>query len=343
MLDPLSVSIPVSSVGPARNNWPKRELMTRSPDHPDDYVMELDYSSLSNFMICPRKAENYSVKGRESCRDQSAMTFGHLFHALDAKRLIIGFTEEFARFKADKIAEHFVSYPCSTSDHRNSEMMEKVMAQYEVRYKGDGLREQLVYSDGAPLIERPFKVPLMTVAVNRRIKIGNIDVYVRNIHVIYTGRVDSALVQNGQYFVMDDKTSSRGGQEFEENFRLSLQTRGYCWALQKLLGVPVAGLILNAVIVRVPTKTGKGTEYNRRTYFYNPDLIAEFEDNIKAHVSSFIQCLVNGFFPQVALSFKSPCPSCDYHENCALPRHQRADDLASELYRDVTWNPMHEH
>src|SRR5215831_4648536 len=351
MLDPLSIDI--QQTGPTRPSYPQRKLLTQSPDHADDYVMEFDYSSASHFMICPRMAENYSIHGREGTRDQTAMNFGHLFHKLTERSVIIGYTEEFAKEKVERIEEHFKLYPPSATDHRNGQMMESVMAGYEKRYKTDGFREQILQFAGAPFIERPFKIPLMTLPVGCQVPYpkslivantennGSESFYIRNIHVLYTGRVDAAINTNPLIWAVDRKTSSRGGQEFEENFRLSLQTRGYCWALQKLTEQKVAGLMLDAVIVRAPTRTGKGTEYNRRNYFYHPDLIDEFEENMKAHIADFIGCLVRGFFPQVALSFKSPCPSCDYHENCALPRDQRAADLASELYRDVTYNPMY--
>ena len=325
----------------------RRMLLTPSQDDPDDYIMELDYSAMSNFMICPRKAENYSIHGREAVRDQSAMNFGGLFHKLDAQRLLVGFTERYAQEKVLTISEHFLRYPPAPADHRTADYMFQVMKGYEERYRTDGLKEKLYVHEGEPFVERPFKIKLATLEVDRvlpyrrELLVGDEGTsYVRNIHVLYTGIMDALLRQNELFFVRDSKTSSRGGQEFEENFRLSLQTRGYCWAAQKLIGERVAGLILNAIIVRPPTRTGKGIEYNTRTYFYSPDLLDEFEDNMKAHVEDFVSNLIRGYWPQVALSFKSPCPSCDYSENCSLPRAQRAADLASDLYRDVTWNPM---
>jgi PD-(D/E)XK nuclease superfamily len=353
MLDPLSVTVPLSVSTDRKPVQPKRYLLSPSPDHPDDYIMELDYSSMSNFMICPRKAENYSVRGREAARDESALNFGRLFHKLEQHRLLLGWTGEFDQYQAEEVVKHFVEYPPAPTDHRNAEMMRKVMIGYRERYSGDRLDNKVLMFEGHKFVERPFKIPLVTIKVDQTIPYSqNVllgietnhqqGLHVNHLHVLYVGKIDSLLTESDMYWVKDDKTSSRGGSEFEEAFRLSLQTRGYCWAAQKIVGKQIAGLQLNAVVVRPPTRTGKGTEYNRRSYFYSQDSLDEWEDDMKAHVESFVRCLVKGFWPQTALSFKSPCPSCDYSENCALPRHQRAADLASELYRDVTWNPMYE-
>lgn len=358
MQDPLSVSIPSPSVA-SRPVYPTRKLLRPSPDHPDDYIVELDYSALSKFMECPRMAENYLVRSREANKDQSATDFGKLFHTLEERRLGVGaLTDEVKKKQHEDIATHFLSHQVPATDHRTQDRMVQTIKLYNERYEKDGWPQKVLHVDGKPFVERPFKIELATIEVNTtlpynfyEIVIGqpqrSVDLevkllYVRRLHILYTGRIDAVLQEaNNLLFVLDHKTSSRGGRTFEEAFRLSLQTRGYCWAAQKLLSRSVAGLIMNAVIIRPLTKTGVGTEFNRITYFYRPDQLDEFELCAKAAVSSFVSMLVSGYFPQYARSFKSPCEMCDYSENCTLPIHQRANDLTSELYRDVTWNPVH--
>lgn len=352
MLDPLS-TISLTTSAPPRPAAPTRYLLKPSPDHPDDYIWEVDYSAISNFMVCPRKMENNAIRHREAQRDPTALTFGQCFHKLEEKRMLVGWSDELDKAQAEHIASHFMQYPSPAEDHRTAGMMHNVLSGYKSRYKNDGLDKHVVMFEDRPFVERPFKIPLMTVEINTGIPYKkslltetcseNRDegFPVRNLHIIYVGKIDSLFIDEARlYWVRDIKTSSRGGKEFSEAFRLSLQTRGYAWAAQKILDKPVAGLMLDGVIVRPPTKTGKNLEYNRMSYFYSPDLIDEWEDDMKGHCTAFVSCLVRGFFPQTSLSFKSPCPSCDYFENCSLPRKQRVTDLASEIYRDVTWNPM---
>ena len=352
MLDPLSVpiSLSVAEKPITKLNLPKRKLLKRT-SIAFDYVMEQDYSSVTNFMRCPRQAENYSIHGRELNKDQSALSFGRLFHKLEALRLTHGLTDAVVTKQHEEIASHFVSFPPSPTDHRNSDCMFDTIKKYNDRYKTDGLDKKIFMFENEPFVERPFKVELCTVPVNRDIPYPASDLIegvedgansfrVNNIHVVYCGRVDAVLDEANTLWIDDNKTTSRGGQEFEEAFRLSLQTRGYCWAVWKITGRRPMGAIVNGVIVRKPTKTGKGTEFNRGTYFYSEDSLNEWESNMKAICTNFIAHVAQGFWPQYAQSFKSPCAGCDYQENCALPPSQRAADLASDIYRDVTWNPM---
>lgn len=364
MLDPLSISIPLPT-SPSSPPRPTRKLLQPSPDHPDDYILELDYSSASKIIECARASENYLVKSREAARPSSATEFGKLFHKCEELRLRHGFDPAVKQQQLAMIQEHFMGHTPSPTDHRTAERMVAVLNQYESRYAIDEWPEK-VYKDefGWGMVETAFKVKLCTIPVNGDLPFPfeNLVVwnetdgytyatsdparksfFIRSIHVLYTGRIDLILRDSNLLWVVDHKTSSRGGNEFVEAFRHSLQTRGYTWAAQKVLGQPVTGLIMNALVIKPPTvKLFNNTELSRHSYFYSQDNLVEWQDNMTAIVSDFIAMLVRGYFPQYARSFKSPCAGCGYFDNCALPREQRADDLASETYRNVTWNPTDE-
>lgn len=357
MLDPLSVEIPLASPQTEdRSKRPVRKLLRPSSDNPDDYILELSYSGLAAFMECPRKFENHYINTREATRDTSAMDFGDLFHRLEEKRFRAGgIKPEVHLDQISTIAEHFVHKPSPVGDHRTSNRMVEVIQKYNEIYATDGWVKKIYHDTEGPFIERAFKIELTTIKLDQYIpydktllcnEVGDWKskngLYVNNIHILYRGIIDLVLEENNMLWVPDHKTTSRGGKEFLEAFRLSLQTRSYCWAAQKILGRPVAGLILNGVVVRPLTKTGVGTEFNRATYFYSPDSLEECEQCMKAVASDIIANLIRGFFPQHARSFISPCAHCDYSDNCSLPKHQRAADLASDLYRDVKVSSMKE-
>lgn len=353
MTDPLSIAIPLSS--PSFHPTPRvvgpRRFLLKPTDVPDEYVLEWDYSGASDYMCCPRRAENKHVFGRELAKDQSALGFGRLFHKLAESKDRNGLTPETLAFQLETSAKHFMEFPCSPTDHRNFDMMQSVMKLYNERYKTDGWDKKVFVHEGVPFIERPFKIEFCSIPVDAGIPYashlllsdGNEQpLYIKTIHVHYVGRIDLVLEELENLWVVDRKTSSRGGSEFEEAFRLSLQTRGYVWVVWKITGRRPLGCILDAAVVRKPTKTGKNTELDRKNYFYSEESLLEFEQTMQSHVSDFVGCLVRGYWPQSAQSFKSPCAGCDYAENCALPMSQRAADLASDIYRDVTWNPLTE-
>jgi hypothetical protein len=356
MIDPLSISIPLAQAGPPEPIRPIRKLLTPSADHPGDYTLEVDYSEISNFLACPRRFENHAIHSREAVKPQLGLLRGDLIHKIEEQRLKAGgLTDAVKTRQQELISDHFQKNPPPHTDFRSEQFIRTTVEAYNKKYAQDGLDRKVLIVDGEPFVERPFKIELTSFSLDCYLPYRKHDIVagifeveeeyamlkVRNLHILYTGKIDCVLEEAGHLWVEDHKTSSRGGNEFSEAFRLSLQTRGYCWAVQKLLSRPVMGCIVNAIIWRAPTKTGKGTEFQRPTYFYSADSLLEWEENMLGHCENLVGMLTRGHFPQISLSFKSPCAGCDYAENCALPRHQRQADLSSALYRDVTWNPMH--
>lgn len=360
MLDPLACSIPLADLRPTILEGPARKLLQPSGTHPDDYTLEIDNSTLEKFTQCARKTFNYSVLSREASYDQSAQQFGKLFHSCEELRLQHGLTDAVTQKQKELIQSHFLLHPTSPDDHRTADRMLQVLKMYNERYSADAWPERVYIHEGEKFVERPFKCELCTIEVDGTLPYGkhvivanaepnyggsNSSFPVRNLHIIWTGRIDVILADSGFLWVADHKTTSSGGREFEESFRLASQTIGYSWAAQQITGHEIAGCIINAVLIKKPLKTTRGNpsreEFNRLTYFYSQDRIAEWLESTRHIVSDLASCLVRGYFPMTGpRSFKSPCVYCDYHENCQLPASQRAADLSTSLYRNVTWNPI---
>lgn len=361
LLDPLSISIPLASPSiPRPNNpsHPTRKLLQPSPSHSDDYILEVDNSSMEKFSTCPRAAENYLVHSRESAYDSSATSFGKLFHSCEELRLLHGLTPAVIQRQKELVVEHFLNSPVPPDDHRTAERMIQVLDMYNTRYVNDGWPEKVYTHAGHKMVEKAFKVQLCTIHLNETLpyyrselvvnKDSIVDptredsLFIRDLHILWTGRIDIILSDSNALWITDHKTSSIGGETYYEDFRLSSQTVGYAWAAQKILGVPIAGLILNALIIKRPTmKVSNNTELDRRSYHYSQDRLVEWELNAKDLVSEFVSKLVNGYFPQKTKWCMGKYGKCPYHSNCCLPREQRAVDLSSDQFRNVTWNPIH--
>lgn len=368
MLDPLSVCIDLQQQAAAPvANLPRRRLLRSCGN--DDYIFETDYSNISTYLSCPKQYENAVVLGREGLYDTSATSFGDLFHRCEELRLRAdprdepAWTTVYAKQHA-LVQEHFSTFRPAPTDHRTADRMIAVLAAYNQRYAGDCWPQLVLTIDDETLIERPFSYDLCTIAVNAVVPYSPetlvIDsdqhpeccltigpdsrpgLFIRNIHVRYTGKIDLALQENGGLWVVDHKTTSMGGEAFFNSFRTSLQTRGYTAAASRILNLPFLGCIVNAVVIRKPSKTGTPTEFIRQPYFYSPDSQDEAIEAMKTHTAGIVSMLTVGNFPQAATSFKSPCDWCDYNDNCSLPRDQRLADLQSPLFRDKTWNPAHE-
>ena len=69
------------------------------------------------------------------------------------------------------------------------------------------------------------------------------------------------------------------GANFFAEFMNSSPAMGYTWAAQHILGEPVAGLFLNAIALRRPSKAGVQFEVQRRSYDYDAERLAEWQYN----------------------------------------------------------------
>lgn len=351
MNDPLSLVLDTATQGPKPDsNKPRRKILQRIPET-DDYILELDYTALSAFLKCQRNFENAHVRGRLG-GSVTALSFGGCFHKAEELRLRHGLSPETETAQRELIAKHFVDNPVPTDEYRNGSYMLNLVAAYNRLYAYDGWPAKVLQFNSAPFIERPFKIPLCTISVNTYLAyskdllvVGEQDpersLYVRSVHVLYTGKIDVIIEEPTGIWAPDHKTTSRGGKEYEQAFALSLQTRGYVWAARKL-GIPVLGAILNAVINRKITATGKGMEFIRTYYEYSDDVLTDFERSTTATAEEIMNCLTRGFFKQEAQSFMSPCSRCSYSLNCRLPFKDRDLDLASPLFRNNVWDPTDE-
>lgn len=356
MLDPLSLNIPFDNQPPStRPILPRRFLLQPSPTSPDDYLLEIDNSTLEQLSVCYRKFENYAVHGREKAGDDSATSFGTLFHTCEELRLRVGLSPETVARQRELVVEHFSTFHPRPEDHRTADRMIQVLNAYNTTYANDGWPDSIYMHEGEKFLERPFKVELCTIPINGTLPysynelvgtlFGSDDLLkVRNLHIIWTGKIDLIKHDSNALWVADHKTTSMGGKEWEEAFRLARQTVGYAWAGQQIIGQPIAGCIINGVIIRAPAKTARATlpreEFPRMTYHYSQDRIEEWYEGVRYMMTDLANSLLRGYFPMTGpKSFKSPCVYCSYHENCQLPRSQRAADLSTDQFRDVTWSP----
>lgn len=354
MLDPLSVHIPTAAHVSHRPVLPRRKLLRRIPGT-YDFEMEIDNSARDLFTRCPREAENYLIHGRTSSANGSATGFGGLFHKLAEQRILLGW-EEALPIQHRLIDDYFSLNPPHPEDHRTAARMRQVLELYREKWQYDFWQSRVLRdSNNTPFVERSFRIPLITLSVNTflsynadQLVIDEDDrspLRVDHIHIFWTGRIDLMLDEHPYLLNVDYKTTKMGGESFWNDFKNSGQTVGYTWAATKILQRKVHGTLIDAVTIREPLKTETKrslprNEFDRRTFFYDDWMLAEWERNAINTVQDMTHCLVRAYWPQTPKSFKSPCEYCQYQKNCLLPPEQRGPELATDLYVNVTWNPL---
>ena len=324
----------------------------------DDYVFQIDNTSLEVFNTCPRSAEYRLVEARVP-HPSSALIFGAAIHAglevwyksfEDQQRL--GETLQRHALHAALITYENESKNVAPiyleGEWRSADRACDTLSRYFKHYYLNDVDGIVLDKDGRPCVERAFSAPLAIIPFNKELpqecfyeQHKEKTAFVRNVHVYWTGRIDLVVKDQGNTWVMDHKTTSMLGPSFWDTFTISSQMLGYCWAAEKvLLDGPVRGLLLNAIVGRKLTKTGVGTEFHRKHYYYTQDQIEDWKTNTIALVSMFLGSLKAGFFPQSTAWCVGKYGKCRYHDVCSLPSNQRHSLLHSDQFTHNTWSPL---
>lgn len=338
-----------------------RKLLRRIEGSTDEYTLELDWSSLECFTVCPRSAQWRLVYSR-STFETPALTFGKAIHA---------FLEQLYRHghpTAQQVYEiglpHFTAYPPPDAEWRTLDHYCRVAELYMKEYPVDSFtpvtKEQSwrvngeTYREDRALVECPFAIPLQIIEVNALSAFTSETIlydaegdtslpYISKVHVIWTGVIDLVASQSdGSTIIVDHKTSSITGDSYFKGYELSQQFIGYAFAASQLLETPITKALLNVLACRKPTKTGKPVEFQRRLYLYREDQLAEWPLSILCHVEDLLHRLTTGFFPMSTQWCVGKYGTCHYHDVCTEPAERRLVTLFSNNYADNVWNPLNQ-
>lgn len=341
---------------PADPTLPIRKLLTPVPDEPGNYTLCIDNSSLENFEVCSRLAEYHLVESREPATPSPALSFGGALH----KGLEIiyrhGISESSISIAKDVIQQHFFKHPTAPDEYRSVDFCLRVLDGYLAMHPVELF--SIVNDAVGPWVERSFRLPLGALDINATVPYpwqqlctekphtncinlpgASEGFFIGKIYILWTGRIDMVIDWDGKTWVLDHKTTSRGGESFYDDFYLSQQMIGYTWAGQQLLNRQIAGVVVNAFEVRRPTKTGNAITYNRRRYEYTPEQLTEWEHNTLTLVTDFLHHLRRGYFPMETKWCFGKYGKCKYFDICRLPSAQRKTALGFDSFRNVTWSP----
>jgi len=342
--------IPIINLSAARpelkeaREHPVRRLL--KPVGGNDYVIEMDWSSIESFITCDRSAMWKLIYSRIS-KPRYALVYGRAIHRAlellyEAERNGIVPTDDAIVAQCESI---FLEDPPDVGEWRTFERFIDTVQRYRSRY---GNKEPFTVKQ----VETPFSVPLATMKVNQFLHwdyfvLTGIDdpekkerFYVENIHVSWTGVIDLVVEEADKLWIVDHKTTSIEGDAFWRSFELSSQFLGYTWASQELLQRPVAGAIANVIYGRPMTKTGRSTDFMRRYYHYKPVHVAEWHMNIKSIIEDFVHHLVTKSFPMKTQWCSNKFGLCPYHDVCIMPPEHRLAMLMSNNYTWNRWNPL---
>lgn len=296
----------------------------------------IDNSSMEYLHTCPRSAEYFILQRRISSADKVALNFGGAMHAALEHRYtnygeIVDGNCLPGMYRI--LDDWFANKPNPEDDFRQPGYAKNVIAGYMEKYATEEF--SVLEGNGKPMVEMSFAVPLATI---------------RNVNVVFTGRIDLSVMCDGKLWLPDHKTSVMLGPQMIKEQKMSSQWKGYCWAFRETTGRTPYGAIINGIRVRPPNITVKGQEKRRDVVpddFQRFRLILEDHhiDEWKANTIDILTDFINDVTTKSSLPMKTkwcvgkygPCP---YYEVCELPPSSRNAMLSSGLFMDNTWSPL---
>lgn len=314
--------------------------MTKPPELPIiDGAIFVDNSALELLQTCPRSFEYSYLNRRISSGDRPALNFGSAIHEALRYRYERWGHSVVSDPQGDisnLLADFFSAHPQSEADYRDLTYATKTIEAYNRFYCAEpfGLCQN---KDGKPLVEKTFSFEL-----------GQL----QNIKIIYTGRIDLAFTNNEGEWIMDHKTTSVFGQQFEDDMAASAQMRGYCMAYWQVFGRRPRGYYVNAIRTRPPLKKdaiddflgtkkpGRDDNFKRLYWHVTEDDLMEWKRDTLQQVSTFLYHHSNDFFPRHKKWCVGKYGRCPYYDLCSVPASQRSGLLQSSLFVDNTWSPL---
>ena len=298
-----------------------------------DNTLFIDNSRLEVFTVCPRKAEYAVVHQRVPAGVNAAFLCGGAVHlALNYRYKYYGTgpVDKAGRWRMEHIIDLcYKDVELDIKEYRTAGYVKQVLRAYMMTYPTEQDFDIVVNAEtGKPMVEESFSVYL-----------GDID----GIRVVWKGRIDLVIrlkeaVQ--RIFVMDTKTSSVGGEGYFSEYHTSSQMQGYDYALQKTLGLPIAGVTVNAIFTRKITKTGKGIECQRGRIPYDQEIIDAWQMNTLHIASDFLHNNHRGYFPMHTKQCMTRYGACAYLGVCQMAPSNRHGWLYSSAYKLDEFDPL---
>jgi hypothetical protein len=323
----------------------------------------IDNSFLELLQTCPRLLEYDRVLRKRTASARPALNFGGAGHLVLEHRYknygadlndpveVLKCEQE----QLDILTKHFNATPNPEDDWRNLNWaVEIFIKRYNSRYAVEPFN-LLTGSDGKPLVEQSFAIPIAAYETKEAggegviYPITSLDDIRREIDVpiIYAGKIDLPVSWDGSIFIGDHKTSSVLGDSVWDDLRVSPQQIGYSWAYWRSTGVMPIGFFVNAIRVRpMPDKPKGGhaawweENFQRLKEYISPDHLIEWEFNTLSLIEEFLWHHGRGYFPMKRKWCCGKYGRCAMYEVCYTPFKQREELLNTSLFVDNDWSPL---
>jgi hypothetical protein len=150
------------------------------------------------------------------------------------------------------------------------------------------------------------------------------------------GKMDLVVKWLGRYWIVDHKTTSRGGATFYDSFFPDPATVGYAWAASRLVGQPVTGVIINRILVHKERKKPELT-FERRPFNYQPWHFSEWYAAQLDKMHDITRAHERGYFRPNWEACVGKYGRCAMYDLCRTAPQNRERVIAQD-YTENTWD-----
>lgn len=324
-----------------------------------DGAFFIDNSTFESIMTCDRESEYEILHKRVGGGRNASLHFGGAVHSGLAVRYKNPkeFAPKLLNAMYDEAMKEVGNRPLVDGDWRTAELLYEVLQRYCLTHPAEEFEVLFRQTPVGPVActEIPFAQPLGTITLHEPLTLVSkntltgeckADVY-KEIPVVWTGRIDVLIRAEGSIWTVDHKTTSIYGGTYFDQYYLSNQMTGYVWAAREALSansaqqVYVAGVMINVLAIRKPTRTGKGIEFGRQYISVPHHRIEEWKRHTLGLVSRFFTNMIEGFFPMKTMwCITKFSRKCQYFDVCTVNEADRLTMLYSNMYQAKTWSPL---
>jgi hypothetical protein len=305
-----------------------------------DNHLFIDNSFLDAWTSCPRLTQYSLLERKILANNKSSLNYGGaIHHALSHRyKTCSDYLEPNCPTEQGKLLEEwFTEKPNPIDDHRQLDLANKMIAGYNEKYFSESFK--VVELKSGLAVEMPFVFKLFDTTYFDGI-LGE----VRDITVMYSGRIDLAISEDNQYFIVDHKTTSMLGDQWFKGLSVSPQMFGYCAGLEATLGMNCSGFIINALRVPSPKKRTemefKGEDFQRLKVYLLDGQLAEWRKNTITLIEEMLWHYSRDFMPQKKVHCVNKFGLCQYFDVCSVPEENRPLLLNSGMFVENTWSPL---
>ena len=275
-----------------------------------------DNSTIDLFLKCRKKYEYRHVMDLEAKTVSPALEFGKAIHlGLEAyythQRSLDEAVRAFATCYSDREGDEL----------RTVENGVKLLTTYAEVYKHESL-EILG-------LEQGFAVP-----VPHPDKPGH--------SIIYGGKLDGLVKWDGAVYVLEHKTTSALNYSYFEQFRPNQQLDGYVYGARALTGLPIAGVLVNALepwkeVKRVTDKTKRPEDHFARAPIQRSEIeLEDFARDVNEIVGEILKCEQDNRYYKTRSACRDFNYNCVYKDLCLYGPDER---FIKANYNVKKWEP----